>query len=76
MKAARLELDYLAPPRRAVWPGVLVLVISLGLGAHLGVRYHEAKQAQQTEESRGLEAGRQERRRQDDDRRARCRASG
>ena len=45
MKPARLELDYLAPPRRAAWPGVLILVASLGLGAHLGMRYHEGKQA-------------------------------
>jgi hypothetical protein len=45
MKAPRLELDYLAPPRRAVWPGLLVLVLSLGLGTHLGLRYQEARQA-------------------------------
>jgi Tfp pilus assembly protein PilN len=45
MKPARLELDYLAPPRRAVWPGALVLALSLALGAYLGVRYHDAKQA-------------------------------
>jgi hypothetical protein len=32
MKPARLELDYLAPPRRALWPGALVLALSLALG--------------------------------------------
>jgi Tfp pilus assembly protein PilN len=45
MKALRLELDYLAPPRRAVWPGIAILAVALALGAHLGLRYGEAKQA-------------------------------
>lgn len=45
MKAARLELDYLAPPRRAVWPGLLILAVALAIGAHLGLRYSDAKQA-------------------------------
>ena len=45
MKPARLELDYLAPPRRAVWPGLVVLALSLALGVHLGLRYQAAKQA-------------------------------
>ena len=45
MKPARLELDYLAPPRRAAWPGALLLAVALALGSYLGVRYHEARQA-------------------------------
>jgi Tfp pilus assembly protein PilN len=45
MKPARLELDYLAPPRRTAWPGVLLLAVSLALGSYLGVRYHEGRQA-------------------------------
>lgn len=44
MKPARLELDYLAPPRRAAWPGILVLALSLALGGHLFLRYQAAKQ--------------------------------
>lgn len=45
MKPARLELDYLAPPRRAAWPGVLVLAASLALGAYLFERYRDAREA-------------------------------
>ena len=45
MKPARLELDYLAAPRRAAWPGALLLAASLALGSYLGVRYHEGRQA-------------------------------
>jgi hypothetical protein len=45
MKPARLELDYLAPPRRAAWPGALLLAVALAFGSYLGVRYHEARQA-------------------------------
>lgn len=45
MSAPRLELDYLAPPRRAAWPGLVLLVLSLALGGHLFGRYQEARQA-------------------------------
>jgi hypothetical protein len=45
MRRARLELDYLAPPRRARWPGVLVLAVALGLGAWLFARYRDAGDA-------------------------------
>ena len=45
MKPARLELDYLVPPRRAAWPGVLVLAASLALGAYLFERYRDARDA-------------------------------
>ena len=43
MRPPRLELDYLAPPRRAVWPGIVVLALSLALGAWLFERYREAR---------------------------------
>lgn len=39
----RLELDYLAPARRAGWPGLVVLALALALGAWLGARYGEAR---------------------------------
>lgn len=39
----RLELDYLAPARRARWPGLVVLALSLALGAWLVARYGEAR---------------------------------
>ena len=42
MKPRALELDYLVPPRRAPWPGVVVLAASLGLAAWLGDMYMEA----------------------------------
>lgn len=42
MKPRRLELDYIAPARRALWPGLLVLALSLALAAHLVIRYREA----------------------------------
>ena len=44
MKPARLELDYLVPPRRAAWPGIVVLALSLALGAWLLERYRDARQ--------------------------------
>lgn len=45
MSAPRLELDYLARPRRAAWPGLLVLALSLALGGMLFTRYQDARQA-------------------------------
>lgn len=44
MKPRRLELDYFAPPRRALWWGTVVLAVSLALGAHLFIRYLDARQ--------------------------------
>ena len=38
MKSARIELDYVAAPRRPLWPGVAVLAVSLAIAASLGVR--------------------------------------
>jgi hypothetical protein len=37
MKPARIELDYVAAPRRPVWPGVALLAVSLALAGSLGV---------------------------------------
>jgi Tfp pilus assembly protein PilN len=45
MRTSRLELDYLAPPRRASWPGVVLLAASLALGGTLAERYRDARQA-------------------------------
>jgi Tfp pilus assembly protein PilN len=35
MKLARVELDYVAAPRRPLWPGIAVLSVSLALAGHL-----------------------------------------
>jgi Tfp pilus assembly protein PilN len=43
MKPRRLELDYIAPPRRARWPGLLLLAVALGLGTELFMRYRDAQ---------------------------------
>jgi hypothetical protein len=43
VKPRRLELDYLVPRRRARWPGVLVLLVSLALAGTLVGRWREAQ---------------------------------
>jgi hypothetical protein len=43
MKPRRLELDYIAAPRRAAWPGMLLLVLGLALAAHLVSRYRDTQ---------------------------------
>lgn len=43
MKPRRLELDYLVPRRRARWPGLLVLALSLALAMGLAWRYRDAQ---------------------------------
>jgi hypothetical protein len=43
MKPRRVELDYVAPLRRPLWPGVVVLAISLGLATELVSRYRETR---------------------------------
>lgn len=43
MSPRRLELDYLVAPRRPLWPGLLLLAISLGAGAHLVSTYYETR---------------------------------
>ena len=45
MRAPRLELDYLAAPRRTAWPGIVLLAASLALGGILAERYRDARQA-------------------------------
>jgi Tfp pilus assembly protein PilN len=39
-----VELDYIAPVRRPLWPGLVVLAVSLALAAGLLVRYRDASQ--------------------------------
>src|SRR5688572_31219268 len=41
--ARRVQLDYVAPVRRPLWPGLLVLALSLALAAWLGQRYRDAR---------------------------------
>lgn len=43
MIAQRVELDYVAPPRRASWPGILVLAIALAAAGVLLTRYRDAQ---------------------------------
>jgi hypothetical protein len=43
MKPRRLELDYIAPPRRPLGLGILVLAVSFGLAADLVVRYRDTQ---------------------------------
>jgi hypothetical protein len=38
MTAGRIELDYVAPPRRPVWRGIAVLGLSLALAGSLALR--------------------------------------
>jgi hypothetical protein len=39
-----VELDYIAPVRRPVWPGLVVLAVSLAVAGALLVRYRDARQ--------------------------------
>ena len=39
----RVELDYLAAPRVPLWPGLLVLVVSIAVSAELFVRYRDTQ---------------------------------
>jgi hypothetical protein len=41
--AQRVELDYLAPPRRATWPGMVVLAIAVAVSGVLLTRYRDAQ---------------------------------
>ncbi len=38
MKPARIELDYVAAPRRALWPGIALLALSLAVAGDLALR--------------------------------------
>jgi hypothetical protein len=37
----RVELDYLAPARSPKWPGIVLLMVSLGVASELFMRYRE-----------------------------------
>jgi Tfp pilus assembly protein PilN len=39
----RLELDYVVPPRRPMWLGLLLLAVALGITAHLVQRFGAAR---------------------------------
>ena len=43
MKHKRLELDYVVPPRRPVWLGLLLLAVALGIAADLALRFSSAQ---------------------------------
>ncbi len=43
MKLRRLQLDFIAPPRRPRWLGYALLVVSLAIAGDLVVRYREAR---------------------------------
>jgi hypothetical protein len=43
MSARRVGLDYIAPVRRPLWPGLVVLVLSLAAAAWLAERYRDAR---------------------------------
>lgn len=55
MRPRRLELDFLAPPRRARWIGWLLLAVSLFIAGDMLHRYREAQLAlERLETARGL----------------------
>jgi Tfp pilus assembly protein PilN len=43
MKPRRVELDYIAAPRRPLWLGMALLVLALGIAAALLARYHDTQ---------------------------------
>jgi multidrug efflux pump subunit AcrB len=43
MKQRRLELDYIAPVRRPLWPGILLLAVSLAVAGAMLVHFRELK---------------------------------
>ena len=45
MKRATLQLDFIRPPRRALWLGLLLLVLALGIASHLVLRWQDARTA-------------------------------
>jgi len=55
MTPRRLELDYLAPPRRATWLGASLLIVSLAVAGDLAMRYRDAQtELAALDETRGL----------------------
>lgn len=54
----RLELDYVAPPRRPRWPGLLLLALSVAIAAALLERHLRLQgELQRLEAARGLLGG-------------------
>ena len=43
MRRSPLELDFITPPRRSLWLGLLLLAIALGVAAHLVLRLRDAR---------------------------------
>jgi hypothetical protein len=43
MKPRRVELDYIAAPRRPLWLGIVVLAVALGVAAELLGRYRDTQ---------------------------------
>ena len=43
MKRSRLELDFVVPPRRSLWLGLLLLAVALGIAADLVLRLQNAR---------------------------------
>jgi len=43
LSAQRVELDYIAPARRASWPGILVLVLAVAVAGVLLERYRDVQ---------------------------------
>ena len=43
MSTQRVELDYIAPARRASWPGILVLVLAVAVAGVLLARYRDVQ---------------------------------
>lgn len=43
MKAAPLQLDFIRPPRRPLWLGMLLLALALGLAAELVLRWQATR---------------------------------
>jgi hypothetical protein len=44
MSRKRLELDFVAPPRRPLWLGLLLLAVALAIGGDLALRLRDARQ--------------------------------
>jgi hypothetical protein len=43
MTRSQLELDFVVPPRRPVWLGLLLLVVALGVATDLALRLRDAR---------------------------------
>jgi len=55
MKPVPLQLDFIRPPRRPLWPGLLVLAIALGIAAEMGLRWQNTRgELNRTQTARNL----------------------